>query len=90
MENMLQKIRNAVSPADKNYINSNNFPTSPRTPGQLTPLNASIMSIGPEMASFDSRDVESRQSRVCRKVIEEFSQKYSTMDKKRGSINPRR
>ena len=35
-------------------------------------------------------DVGSRQSQVCRKVIEEFAQKYSTIDKKRGSINPRR
>lgn len=84
MDHMLQKIRNAASPHESSFY------ASPRTPAQLTPLNTSIISGGNEQLLDQSREVESRQSQVCRKVIEEFSQKYSTLDKKRGSINPRR
>lgn len=34
--------------------------------------------------------IESRQSDVCRKVIEDLAIKYSTIDRRSGSINPRR
>ena len=36
------------------------------------------------------RSNDSRQSQVCRRVIEEFAQKYSTIEKRSGSIGPRR
>lgn len=34
--------------------------------------------------------IESRQSDVCRRVIEDLAIKYSTIDRRSGSINPRR
>jgi len=60
---------------------------SPRN-AQLTPLNQSVMSQGVPPEAIARQD--SRQSQVCRNVIEEFAQKYSSIEKKRGSINPRR
>jgi len=39
---------------------------------------------------FRENTNESRQSDVCRRVIEDFTGKYSKIDKRSGSINPRR
>ena len=85
---MLQKLRNAASPSHHvasggmndstshyNGGNSGNFYASPRQTA-LTPLNQSVMSQGDghlPPTTMDRQDVESRQSQVCRQVIEEYA-----------------
>lgn len=96
--------KNLASP----MYNYNTYATSPRTPaamggpgghaGAFARGGLSVDSPGAQMAVGETRQRsnDSRQSQVCRRVIEDFASmglqasKYSAIDRRSGSIGPRR